>query len=342
MLMSIAVGTVGYLLFGLAHSLVWLFVARMLAGLGAANIATAQAIIADSTTAENRAKGMGLIGAAFGLGFIFGPAIGGSCVQFGLPVPAFVAAGLGALNWISALLYLPETKRVGDAAKGPVTHHRPGLSLALLRHAARHANVPQLFFVYLVFTSAFSMMEQVLGLFIERMWLHGPHAFVAEDPAKKAAALTTWFLVVVGVTATIVQGGLIGRLARHFGERNLLRTGMLLVAAGLLTIPFAGSTGSFGIMLFCASLMAVGTGITNPSLVSLLSQAVDRDEQGATLGIGQSLSALGRIIGPSIAGLLFQMDPNMPFWVAATLTLVAGGIALSIRRVPALRAAGAY
>ncbi len=329
LLMSVCVTAVGYLIFGFAKSLEVLFFARMLAGLGSANIGTAQAIIADSTTPETRAKGMGLIGAAFGLGFIFGPAIGGFFGQFGLATPAFIAAGLCAVNFFSAYLYLPETHHPGDR---PSETSHFALSWKAIRHAARHPNIPQLFLLYFFWTSAFSLMEQVLGMFIEVTWLRGEGRFPSAMHAREAAALTAWVLICVGVTATVVQGGLIGKLARRFGERRLLSTGTCLAGLCLFAIPFVGMLKIFALLMAVSVLLAVGTGITNPSLSSLLSQSAARNEQGTTLGIGQSLGGLGRVFGPAMAGSLFQIYHGLPFWVGAVLMFLCSAITLSIPR----------
>jgi len=329
LLTSISISCLGYLLFGLSNSLGMLFAARILAGFGSANIAAAQAIIADSTSPEKRAKGMGLIGVAFGLGFIFGPALGGSLVQFGLPVPALAAAGLCALNWVFAFFQLPET--YSPDRDRHVSHRHAAFSWKALKHAARHPNVPQLFALYLVFTVAFSLMEQVLGLFIEHTWVLQSHA-PTNLHAKEAAALTTYVLVIIGATAIIVQGGLIGRLVRRFGERALLIAGTAIVGISFFSIPVVGMARVFGFMLFISVLMAVGTGITNPSLSGLLSRSVERNEQGGALGIGQSLGALGRVLGPSVAGILFQANRGFPFWVGAALLFICSGIAVTIRK----------
>ncbi len=325
MLVSIASTVVGYFIFGLSGSLTILFLSRMLAGFGSANIGTAQAIIADSTTPEKRAKGMGLIGAAFGLGFIFGPALGGSLVRFGLAVPAFVAAGLSAINLVLAFFILPETRTAG--AKSVVVHR--AFSWKALKHAARHPNVGQLFTVFLTYTLAFSLMEQVLGLFIEKTWLFAEPASV--DHSRHAATYTMYVLVVVGVTATIIQGGLIGRLVKAFGERRLLLFGIGAVSISLAMIPVVGWYFHFAMLLPVSMCLAIGTGLINPSLSSLLSRAVDPDEQGGAMGMGQSLAALGRVIGPSAAGFLFEWHPNVPFWIGAGLTCVCGGIASTIK-----------
>lgn len=334
MLISIAMSSVGYLMFALSHSLPMLFVARMLAGLGGANIGTAQAIIADSTPKESRAKGMGLIGAAFGLGFIFGPALGGFFVRFGLSVPIFIAAGLCAANWLLAVFILPETYHLRNGKSGP---SHPGFSWAALKHAARHPGVARLFSLYLYFSVAFSMMEQVLALYVEKTWLRDS----TEAPvtlATHAATMTTQLLVVVGVTAVIVQGGLIGHLVKRFGERRLLVAGMSSVALALLLVPFTEYFGPFIYLVLLMIPMAFGAGITNPSLSSLLSQSVNADEQGSSLGLGQSLAALGRVIGPTFSGALFMVHKGLPFWVGGSLMSLSVLVALFSRspaRVPA-------
>lgn len=335
MLLSIACASIGYLIFGLADSLAVLFLARMLAGFGSANIGAAQAIIADSTPPESRAKGMGIIGAAFGLGFILGPALGGFFGQVALSLPAFVAAGLGLFNFIFALINLPETcpQRVEGSQKD-FEGHRPGFSWAALKHAARHPNVPQLFLVYLLYISAFSMMEQVLGLFIEAVWHPLSPGVDSALRAKQSAAETAYVLIMVGVTATVVQGGLIGKLAKKFGERRLLITGIAVVGSALALVPLIGQMGTYRFMLGWAVFSAIGSGLTNPSLSSLLSQSVDPDEQGGVLGMGQSLAALGRVIGPSLAGVLFERGIALPFWIGSGIVFLALIVATLIKNRP--------
>lgn len=327
MLVSIAFSAIGYLLFGLAESLWLLFLARMLAGFGSANIGTAQAIIADSTTPETRAKGMGLIGAAFGLGFIFGPVLGGTLGQFGLAAPAFAASGLCALNWFFAFFRLPETYQ--NRPQGAKSTHG-AFSFEALRHATRHVDVTQLLLLFLFYPIAFSMMEQVLGLFIEASWLVVGSA--DEMHARKAAAMTATVLLVVGITSTIIQGGLIGRLVKRFGERRLLTLGLFLMGVMFLVIPLVGEYAGFGWMLPACALLAVGSAVTNPSLTSLLSRSVDADEQGGTLGLGQSLGALGRVVGPASAGVLFQSYRALPFWGGSALLFGCVAISVTLRR----------
>ncbi len=346
MLFTIAINAVGYTLFGFATSLPMLFLARITSGFGSANLGTAQAIIADSTTPETRAKGMGIIGAAFGLGFILGPAIGGLFGQYGLSIPPFVAAGLSTVNWFYAFFMLPEThatKRTGavelpaaavSAPPAAVPDHgrrRLGLSWFELKKAIEHPNVLQLFWLYLVGTVAVSLMEQTLGLYIERIWLPTGKGHSTTAHLREASAMTAYFLVVVGLTGALVQGVLIGRLARRFGERRLVVAGTVIVALTLALIPVVARLRIYPLLLAVGPLLAFGGGILNPSVPSLLSQSAESEAYGGILGLGQSLSALGRVVGPMFAGVLFEVSYDVPFYLGAGLMLSCTLVALTIR-----------
>ncbi len=345
MLFTIAINAIGYALFGLAGSLPMLFLARITSGFGSANIGTAQAIVADSTTPETRAKGMGIIGAAFGLGFILGPAIGGLFSQYSLSLPAFIAAGLSTINWFYAFFRLPEThpamlsagepaEPVRETPRGKASgRHHLGLSWRELKNAVKHPNVPQLFWLYLVGTVAFSLMEQTLGLYIERIWLPSTGGGPSTAHLRHASAMTAYFLVVVGVTGAIVQGLLIGRLARRFGEHRLVVAGTVLVGCTLVLIPIVADIRIYALLLALGPILALGSGILNPSIPSLLSQATESDAFGGILGLGQSLSALGRVLGPMFAGLLFEFSHEVPFYIGAALMFTCFLVSLTIRVV---------
>ena len=323
-LSSVAISAVGHFVFAMAPSLSILFLARMIAGFGNANIATAQAIISDSTTHENRAKGMGIIGAAFGLGFIFGPAIGGFLGQYSPTLPSFAAGVLALINLVFAYFMLPETLKK-DSTPMP----RRSFSVKAYFSAAKHLNVGQLFGITLSFTFAFALMEMVVGLLIESVWVHG---VTGNARIGEASRLTAFFLVMVGITATIIQGGLIGRLNKKFGEIALTRAGLAIVILSFVMIPFAAESRAYGLMLVTAVVMACGTGIYNPSNTALLSKSVGAREQGLVLGLNQSLAALGRVIGPAIAGVLYEVKPTMPFWVGALVMTGSLGLAFRLRR----------
>jgi MFS transporter, DHA1 family, tetracycline resistance protein len=325
-LTSIAIATVGYVCFAFAESFYFLFLARLLSGFGTANFGAAQAVIADSTPPERRARGMGLLGAAFGLGFILGPALGGVLGQWGLRVPILAAAVLSSLNWCLAFLLLPETR-----PKSAVTAAPTRSPLSQVFAVGKDPNMRRLLMVFLVYSAAFSMMEQVLGLFIERVWVGAVPAHPGES-AGRASLLTAWCLILVGVTATIVQGGLIGKLVARFGEKRLLVTGCVIVGTSLILIPFAGMTGTFAIFLCVTTLLSVGSGISTPTLSSLLSRATAAGEQGHVMGVGQSLSALGRVIGPACAGSLFEWGIGLPFYIGGTF--IVGCSFIAARFIP--------
>ncbi|TNF36918.1 MAG: MFS transporter [Deltaproteobacteria bacterium] len=332
MLTSISISIVGYAIFASADTLWVLFASRMLAGFGAANIGAAQAIVADTTSGKDRAKGMGLIGAAFGIGFIIGPAMGGALGQLGPEAPAWGAAILSALNLGLALRFLPETRKVGEAAAG---HGRRSIiSFHAIGEIAGRINVGRLLLIVLVSVTGMALMEQALPLFIERLFVpFASYAAGSPEAHARAAALTAYVLVAVGLTATIVQGGLIGRLTKRYGERTLIRVGSALMGIALALMPVAGAADSFAGLIGSGVLLALGSGMMNPSIMSFLSRSVSSDVQGAALGLSQSLSALGRTIGPAFSGLLFEAGHEIPFFSAAGTLLVAVIVALGLKKL---------
>jgi MFS family permease len=244
-----------------------------------------------------------------------------------LAVPALGAAALSASNWISAALLLPETYPPDKRGLGAGGGHRT-LSWHAVREATRFPGVARIFWVYFLFSSAFSLIEQVLALFIERVWLADKAALGLA--AKPAAAMTAEMLMLVGITATVVQGGLIGKLTRRFGEKRLLVAGTFVTAVSLFDVILAGAIGRFSLVLINAIVMATGTGLTNPSLGSLLSRAVDKDRQGSILGLGQSFAALGRVFGPAVSGFLFEYAKDVPFATGAVLMLTCTAVAITL------------
>jgi len=299
-----------YLLFGLAGSLPLLFISRAFAGIAGATVSTAQAFIADTTTVENRAKGMGLVGAAFGLGFIFGPAIGGFLSRWGHAAPPLFASALALANFAAAWFLLPESR----PAHVPLTERRSGSRIAALRKALTRPAMPLLLLVYFLVVAAFSGFETTFALFSERR-----HGFTEETIG--------YLFAYVGVVLALVQGGLVGRVVRRFGERRLVPLAILILAVGLALIPVPNSIAG---LCVAVGVISLGMGFNNPSLVSLISQASDPEDQGGILGVSQSLASLARIVGPAWGGVLFDQ-----FGPAATYVSSAG-----IMAVAALLAAG--
>jgi MFS family permease len=342
LLTSIAATAAGMVVLGFSNTLFLLFVARVWTGAATANIAVAQAYIADVTSAENRARGMGLIGLAFGLGFILGPFFGGELARvpiFGREgaLPAFVAAGLSVVNLILALGFLPESlpasARAGAAASGqggsrggaPPTaaSRRSVLSLRGLRAAISDPDVGRALLVNFLVVFWFAGMEQTFRLF-------------TEDAFHMSAAGTGRILGLVGITAAIIQGGLIGRLSRRFGEVRLLGAGLLLQTGGfsLLGLSSHLPTGGRTVLAGSAMLIAAGSGLVSPSVSSYVSRRAARDAQGVTLGSLQSLSALARALGPATGGLLYQtISPSTPYYAGALGMLLAAFLTLGMHPV---------
>jgi MFS transporter, DHA1 family, tetracycline resistance protein len=276
-----------YLAFGLAGSLLVLFLARALAGFMGANIGVAQAYVADVTPPEERARGMGMIGAAFGLGFIFGPAIGGGLAHFGPSVPFLAAGALAFVNGLLALRWLPESRTV----RGDAVRQQPGLGarLATLREFAASGTGGKLFTVFFLLTFAFAALEATFSLWADRRWQFTPSE-------------VAYLFAYIGVLITVVQGVLVGPLVRRLGERRLAVLGAAALALGLFAIPAAPTLGWLAVAL---ALLAFGQGTTMPAIASLISRAAPEGEQGRLLGVSQSLSALGRVLGPVWGGLVF-------------------------------------
>jgi DHA1 family tetracycline resistance protein-like MFS transporter len=333
LLISLLGTCLGFLILGFATTLWMLFIGRIIDGISGGNISTAQAYIADVTTKENRAKGMGLIGAAFGLGFVFGPAIGGILSRWGINVPFLFAGGLAFANAILLYFTLPETVTPDHPARVSAASGRGwGQVVEALRQ-------PQLAFVltiYFLSIVAFSIMTAVFSLFM--MFRLG------YDPWHSG-----WIFAFVGVISAIVQGGLIGRLVKRFGEPLLVIVGGLLFSVSLFASPFvAPAIGLLGI-LSVGALSSVGNALSAPSLSSLASKSASVGEQGSVLGVMQSVASLARAVGPSIAAVLIysavahmgfdRQTQNMSdasilrtFWTAAAIQFVAFLLAVYFAR----------
>ena len=313
-----------YLWLAFADSLWALFAARALAGIMAGNIAAAQAYIADVTPPEKRAQGMGLIGAAFGLGFILGPAIGGLLGGEDPAAPRFLGPGLAAagLSFLALIFAVVALKESLDPAHRTVAGHR-----ALSRFSALAAGLgdPQLrLTVILLFlvTFVFAGMESTFALWSERAFGWGP-------------AQNGYVFAYTGVLAALVQGGLIRRLAARFGESHLVLQGAVALGLGLLAIPFVHSLIP---LLVAMALLAYGAGVSNPALSSLISLRSPDEARGATLGISQAATSLARILGPALAGLAFGgLGRSGPFLAGAVVML---GVLLLALKLPGRRPEG--
>ena len=309
LLTTMVLNAVGYLLFAFAPSYGLLLVARLVSGFAGGNISAAQAYIADITSAEDRSKGMGLIGMAFGLGMIFGPAIGGYGILIGHAAPGLIAAGLSILNLASAYFILPESLR---------HEHRAVRSFWPFGHMADALMHPELRPLMLV-------------------WLIAPFAFAGYTVALPlwAAATLGWheqdlgrFFVVVGIVAALVQGGLFRILTRLVGDRALLIAGMFGMAVSIGVVPFLAHNGT---LYAWTVVLAFSNSIMSPAATGLVSTFAAANEQGTVLGVAQSLGALGRGSGPEVIGGVYDgTSPLAAFLVAGGAMLVGWAASLGV------------
>ncbi len=312
LLVSIAMTALAFLAYATAWSFPVLLASRLFAGAATANIAIAQAYVADVTAPEDRARGMGVLGAAFGMGFVLGPALGGLLSTVSISTPGFAAAGLAALNGVAAFLVLPEPLRRSGAAGWTGAARLPALLEELGRKGVR-----RLLGIYLVTSLAFSAMESTF-------------AFLASDRYGLDLAHVSWVFAYIGVIVAVVQGGLVGPLSRRLGETRLLWLGLGLQAAALVLLPSAH--GLSGLLLASAPL-AVGSGLASPAMSALLSRQARAEDQGGTLGLGQSAAAVGRILGPEAGTFTFaNVSMAFPYLSGAALMLAAAVAAATLRR----------
>jgi DHA1 family tetracycline resistance protein-like MFS transporter len=311
---------VSYLALALSTSLTMLFVARIIGGIAGANIPAAQAYIADVTTPENRARGMGMIGAAFGLGFIFGPAIGGLLSRVSPETPMWCASALCLANFIAAWFLLPESRTAGNATK---TLGR----LDAFRHAMARPTLLLLLSLYFIVTLAFSGFETTFALFSEARF-------------GFTTATIGFVFAFIGVVLATVQGALVGRTVKLVGERRLIPMAILAIAIGIGLIPFVWSIPT---LLGALAVLAVGMGFNNPSLTSMVSKLADPDDQGGILGLASSIASLGRVVGPAWGGYLYDSyGMTTPYMSAAGLMMIAFLVSfIGLRNVRAGDAAAA-
>jgi multidrug resistance protein len=298
----------------LAGSLFILLVARFIGGLGASNIGSAQAVVTDVTPAEGRARGMGLVGAAIGLGFVVGPALGGVLAPLGMAVPFWVAMVVALANALLVLRFLPETRWIGTArAPASLAAHGTGVILAGWRQVLRHPVVARLVAVNLLFTGAFTAMEAVFVLFTQ-------HTF------GWTAMQNGYIFTYIGVLVVLMQGGLVAQFARRWGERRLMLAGLLLLATGLAFLPWSTH---LPLLLAALGIVSIGDGAVTPMISALLSFASPPEARGETLGLAQAVAALARFVGPLTAAIAFAVGgPGAPFLAGSALVLLAALIAL--------------
>ncbi len=300
LLVSIFGTLLGFLLLGFAGALWMLFVSRVIDGLTGGNITVAQAYITDVTDNKNRTKALGMIGAAFGLGFIIGPAVGGSLSAFGYAVPAFAAAALSLINLIAVFLFLPESltdeRRAAIAAQ-----KKPPFTLGALWQALNRPRVGPLLHTRFFFSLAFATFQSIFALY-------------AQYRLQLTPQTTGYVLAYVGLLSVFVQGFAVGRLANRFQEKQIIFVASIVMTFALLAWAFAPNLITVLIVL---APMAFAGGTLNTVLSSALTKSVYPEEIGGTLGLAASVESLTRVIAPSAGGLLFEF---LGFWAPGVVS----------------------
>ena len=305
LLLSIGGTFASLLLLGFARSLWMLFLSRFLDGITGGNITVAQAYITDSSTEENRAKSLGMIGAAFGLGFIFGPIIGGVLSTWGYAVPSFAAAGVSAINLLLITFLLPESL---DPEKRKILAQSPrtAFSLKLLWKALHKPCVGPIYHVLFTYGIAFAVFTSIYSLFVQYR--------LGYD-----ARTTGFTLAYVGVLVAAVQGGIVGPLVKRFDEKTLIRSSAFLMIPGFAIWAFTPNT---IVLLIVLIPLALGAGVLNTVLRSRLTKSVAPEEIGGALGLTSAIDGLNRIIAPAIGGVLIgRVSVWSPGVAAAVLML---------------------
>lgn len=311
--LTIIGSSIGYWIIGFANILWMLYAGRIFAGIMAGNLSTAQAYIADVTSRENRAKGMGLFGMAFGLGFILGPALAGVLSRFGMHVPFLVAASLSLCNAILLYFILPESRKPNAQSA------RRRSRFAELADALRDKKFGLITVEYFLVIMSFAIMTTAFAYYMMVKFNYN-------------AEKTGYLLAYVGFLSALIQGGMFGRLANRYGEAVLIAFGSLVLVISLFLVPYIGiDTGGLMVLLLGMAGFSLGNSIASPALTSLASKTVSEEEQGKSFGIMQSAASLGRVIGPLLCGFLLNNAANevdnftifRTFWTAAAIMTVA-------------------
>jgi len=335
LLVSTACAAISYAVFALGSgmsgttALAALFASRIVAGICGANITVAQAYIADITPPEQRSKKMGLIGMAFGLGFILGPFLSVLGLKwFGITGPGWIAAALCAANFLFALTRLPESWRPAVSPTEP----RPRWDQ--FARALRTPQIGLLIGLFFVATFVFSSFETTIGLLVSgnfNLIIKDTSGVLAYDPK------VVYLYAYCGLIGALVQGGAIGRMVTRFGEPAVILASLLLTAAGIAPLPWmtAAQFGWAG-LLAALAVLSIGSNLTRPPVFGMISALAPSAEQGATLGVAQSAGSLARIAGPLVAASLYAQWSAAPFLLCAVFSLAAGGLAWArLRRMPA-------
>ncbi len=303
----------GYVLLAFAGSLPLLFLSRIIDGITGGNISIAQAYMADVTDKKTRAKGMGLLGAAFGIGFMFGPAIGGYLSKWGFGAPALFAAGISLISTFATTLYLKETVDVNIAKLSP----RTAMTFVEFKHLLKTPPISTLLLIFFLLSLGFSGMQGIFALLVQAKFAWGP-------------TQVGYIFALIGIIAILVQVKLISLVTAKFGEYKTLFWSLLILALGFGTISLATS---IPIFIIGNALIPLGNSLANPTLTAIATENIPKEEYGESLGLLQSSGALGRIFGPVIAGeIYYKFSHTTPMLVSSLIILF-----VSLAIVPKLR-----
>jgi DHA1 family tetracycline resistance protein-like MFS transporter len=304
---------VGYVLLGAVTQFQWhnaatalwlIYLSRMIDGISGGNISTAQAYISDVTTAENRSKGMGLIGAAFGIGFVLGPAFGGLLGGIHPSWPGYAAGFFSLVAAFLTYMRLPESRQHKPVEAEAWLH--PRVFVPILRKRV----LLNLLLIGTVSMGAFVMMESTIAIYLAR-----------PDTFSWGMTKVGLYLSMVGLVIAGVQGGLIGLLTKRFGEWPLTESGPVFVALGMALLVGVAYRPALWVLIPGGLINAFGRSITTPTLYALVSKASDPKEQGSVFGLMQGLSGIARVIGPIVAGVAYERHMTAPYWISGTIML---------------------
>jgi multidrug resistance protein len=296
------INAIGYVIFAFTNSFLLLMVSRIVAGVGGSSIAVAQAYIADVTTKETRSKGMGIIGAAFGLGFVFGPLIGGFLSKSGYMVTGLGSASFSFIAFIVTIILLPESNLNRDAN---AVIGRKIINIDGMKQAFSNSNLAMLIMLFFILTFSFAN-------------IYGTFALLGIQEYGFTDLQNGYMFGIIGLSSAVVQGGLIGPITKLLGKKKILIIGSFLIMVTLAIIPYAGN---FLWLAIDSVFLSVGTGMLQPTILSLISEVASEAEQGLTLGVNQSLSAFARVLGPLWGGFAFEfLGYSFPFLTGAFFT----------------------
>lgn len=294
----------GYVLFAYTHSYFMLLFSRVVAGLGGSSIGVAQAYIADVTTPENRSKGMGLIGAAFGLGFVFGPLMGGLLSNYGYYVTGIASALFSLLAFILTVIFLPEPEK--KSSEQPI-RSRKLIDISSFIFIFKKTDLSILIILFFILT--FSVAN-----------IYGTFALLGFKVYKFTDMQNGYLYMILGLSSALFQGFILGRITKFFSNGQLISIGAFCMMIGLGLMPYGGTF--FGLTVICI-IFSIGTGSLQPTLLSLISAVTSEAEQGLILGINQSLSAFARVLGPLWGGFAFEfLGYPFPFLTGSFFSLM--------------------